>query len=232
MNLRRVQRRGGPVKLRLRQRCGGRQATLEKGRVHPGRKFLREARSSVDGRRSQVPRIGRDDPVRQSGEPGDIAQIDADTGDDESAEIEAADIPAFLTDDEPNALDRLFVTIAAADGTLPPVERINAIFRRYLADERFESPDGLTIMSFRDGTPYQGEDLIYDAEAPGFLVRCTRKAGSIPGTCLYEQWIETVKLVFRFPRDWLDDWLGVSNEPPTAGPMALIQTNIVAQRVN
>src|SRR5215470_18727244 len=46
--------------------------------------------------------------------------------------------------EEPNALDRLFVTIAAADGTLPPVERINAIFRRYLAEERFESPDGLT----------------------------------------------------------------------------------------
>src|SRR2546425_1079803 len=45
--------------------------------------------------------------------------------------------------EEPSALDRLFVTIAAADGTLPPVDRVNAIFRRYLSEEHFESPDGL-----------------------------------------------------------------------------------------
>jgi hypothetical protein len=59
-------------------------------------------------------------------------------------------------------------------------------------------------------TPYQGEDLIYDAQTPGFLVRCTRRAGRTPGTCLYERWIETVKLVIRFPRDWLMDWRAVA----------------------
>src|ERR1051326_8625354 len=68
--------------------------------------------------------------------------------------------------EEPKALDRLFVTVAPADATVPPAERVNTIFRRYLADERFESPDGLTIMSFRDGTPYHGEDLYLDAAAP------------------------------------------------------------------
>jgi len=89
--------------------------------------------------------------------------------------------------DEPNALDRLFVTIAPTDGTLPPVDRINAIFRRYLTDEHFESPDGLIIMSFRDGTPYQGEDLYLDAAAPErFMTRCTRPGpGGTPGMCLY-----------------------------------------------
>jgi hypothetical protein len=114
--------------------------------------------------------------------------------------------------DEPNALDRLFVTIAAADGTLPPVERINAIFRRYLADERFESPDGLTIMSFRDGTPYQGEDLYLDAAAPEkFLTRCTRPgAGGTPGMCLYEQRIGAASVTVRFPREWLADWRGLA----------------------
>ena len=114
--------------------------------------------------------------------------------------------------DEPNALDRMFVTIAAADGTLPPVERIDAIFRRYLADERFESPDGLTIMSFRDGTPYQGEDLYLDGAAPEkFLTRCTRPgAVGTPGMCLYEQRIGAASITVRFPREWLADWRGLA----------------------
>jgi hypothetical protein len=129
--------------------------------------------------------------------------------------------------EEPNALDRLFVTIAAADGTVPPVERISSIFRRYLTDERFESPDGLTIMSFRDGTPYQGEDLYLDAAAPGrFLTRCTRPGGGgTPGMCLYEQRIGAASVTVRFPREWLADWHGLAAaierliaglRPPTA----------------
>ncbi|HXW49325.1 MAG TPA: hypothetical protein VEK31_07785, partial [Xanthobacteraceae bacterium] len=84
--------------------------------------------------------------------------------------------------------------------------------RRYLSDERFESPDGLLIMSFRDGTPYQGEDLYLDSAAPErFLTRCTRPgAGGTPGTCLYEQRIGAASLTVRFPRDWLADWRGLA----------------------
>jgi hypothetical protein len=58
--------------------------------------------------------------------------------------------------------------------------------------------------------PYEGEDLIYDGESPGFLVRCTRTVGVTPGTCLYERWIEAARLVIRFPRDWLADWRAVA----------------------
>jgi hypothetical protein len=114
--------------------------------------------------------------------------------------------------EEPNALDRLFITVAPADATVPPAERINTIFRRYLADERFESPDGLTIMSFRDGTPYQGEDLYLDAAAPErFMTRCTRPgAGGTPGMCLYEQRIGSANVTVRFPREWLSDWRGLA----------------------
>ncbi len=114
--------------------------------------------------------------------------------------------------EEPSALDRLFVTIAAADGTLPPVDRVNAIFRRYLSEEHFESPDGLLIMSFREGTPYQGEDLYFDSAAPErFMTRCTRPgAGGTPGMCLFEQRIGAASVVVRFPRDWLSDWRAVS----------------------
>jgi hypothetical protein len=66
---------------------------------------------------------------------------------------------------------------------------------------------GLAVLAFRDGTPYQGEDLIYDAEGPSFLVRCTReRAGPTPGTCLYERRIGAADVVVRFPREWLSDW--------------------------
>jgi hypothetical protein len=106
--------------------------------------------------------------------------------------------------------ERVFVTIAAGGSSVPPAERVLTIYPRYTAAEASAGPGGLTVLAFRDGTPYQGEDLIYDAQAPGFLVRGTRRAGPTPGTCLYERWIETVKLVIRFPRDWLTDWRNVA----------------------
>jgi hypothetical protein len=57
-------------------------------------------------------------------------------------------------------------------------------------------------------TPYQGDDLVYDAVEPDrFLVRCSRNgAGPTPGICLYERRIEAADVVVRFPRDWLNDW--------------------------
>ena len=107
-------------------------------------------------------------------------------------------------------LERIFVTIAAGGSSVPPAERIYTIYPRYTGAEASPGPAGLTILAFRDGTPYQGEDLIYDGETPGFLVRCTRSVGVTPGTCLYDRWIEGAKLVVRFPRDWLGDWRSVA----------------------
>jgi hypothetical protein len=106
------------------------------------------------------------------------------------------------------AFERLFVTIAGAGETLSPPERVRTIYPRYVAAEAAAGPGGLAVLAFRDGTPYQGEDLIYDpAPEAGFLVRCTRNgAGPTPGICLYEQRIEKVDLTVRFPREWLSDW--------------------------
>jgi hypothetical protein len=105
-------------------------------------------------------------------------------------------------------LERLFVTIAAAGDTLPPAERVRTIYPRYATTDPQPGPDGLAVLAFQDGTPYQGEDLIYDAATPeNFLVRCSRNgAGPTPGTCLYSVRIDTADLVVRFPRDWLNDW--------------------------
>jgi hypothetical protein len=115
------------------------------------------------------------------------------------AQVAAADTaPAF---------ERLFVTIAGAGETLSPADRVRTIYPRYTAAEPAAGPAGLLLLAFRNGTPYQGEDLIYDNAPTGFLVRCTRGgAGPTPGTCLYERRIEKVDVVVRFPRDWLGDW--------------------------
>jgi hypothetical protein len=105
--------------------------------------------------------------------------------------------------------ERIFVTVAAAANSIAPAERAVTIYPRYAESEAIAGPAGLSILPFRDGTPYQGEDLMYDAQAPGFLVRCTRALGRIPGICLYERWIDGAKLIFRFPRHWLNDWRGM-----------------------
>jgi len=110
-------------------------------------------------------------------------------------------------------LERIFVTIANAGDTLEPAERVINIYPRYVAAEAVAGPDGLAVLPFKDGTPYQGEDLVYDPAAPGFIVRCTRNgAGPTPGTCLYERRIEAADVVVRFPRDWLGDWRNVAGK--------------------
>jgi hypothetical protein len=106
--------------------------------------------------------------------------------------------------------DRLFVTVRTGDGTLPPKERVQTIYPRYLADEPAAGPAGLTVRLFRDGTPYQREILVYEENASDhFLARCSRKGVGNSGTCLLERRIGGADLTFRFPRAWLSDWRGV-----------------------
>jgi hypothetical protein len=105
------------------------------------------------------------------------------------------------------AVARVFMTILSAGDTLAAGDRALTIYPRYTAAEPVLDASGLAVLAFRDGTPYQGEDLIYDAEGPSFLVRCTReRAGPTPGTCLYERRIGAADVVVRFPREWLSDW--------------------------
>jgi hypothetical protein len=106
---------------------------------------------------------------------------------------------------------RLFVTIAAGDTTLPIGARVREIYPRYLVKEPRPGPDGLTLRAFRDGTPYQGEDLVVEQQDPAhFLARCSRKGVGNSGTCLLERRIGDADITFRFPRDWLKDWKSVA----------------------
>jgi len=104
--------------------------------------------------------------------------------------------------------ERVFVTIAAAAGALTPLDRLKTIYPRYTASETATAPDGLAIFAFRDGTPYQGEDLALDADAPEqFLARCARNSSAlIPATCLAERRVGGADITVRFARDWLRNW--------------------------
>jgi hypothetical protein len=111
----------------------------------------------------------------------------------------------------PTPVERLFVTIQGADGTLPPMERVETIYPRYLVAEPVEGPAGLTIRAFRDDTPYKGEELVFDPNAPAhFLVRCTQHEPLGPGNCLLDRRIGEADITIRFPRDWLDQWQKVA----------------------
>ena len=110
-----------------------------------------------------------------------------------------------------DANDRLFVTIASGAATLPILDRAKSIYPRYLAPDAAAGPAGLTVRAFRDDTPYQGEDLVFDSKTPEqFFARCARQGVTNAGTCLMERRIGDADITFRFPRDWLANWHGVA----------------------
>jgi hypothetical protein len=131
-------------------------------------------------------------------------------------DAKAADQPAAENDGDAAAkpvdtTQRLFVTIAALGTLLPPAERLRTIYPRYIEAQAIAGPEGLAIVPFRTGTPYDGEDLIYVGTTPEqFFTRCTRQVGAVRGTCLYERQIDTAEVTLRFPRTWLEDWRGVA----------------------
>lgn len=102
---------------------------------------------------------------------------------------------------------RLFVTIAGLGSELPPLERLRTIYPRYAETKASAGPDGLAVLPFRPGTPYDGEDLVYFGTEPEqFFALCTRAGRIVPGTCIHERMLGNAEITFRFPRDWFGDW--------------------------
>jgi hypothetical protein len=110
-----------------------------------------------------------------------------------------------------NRNDRLFVTIAGLGSVLPPAERLRSVYPRYFESRATPASDGLAVLQFRPGTPYEGEDLIYPADEPErFFARCTRETvRPVPATCIHERLLDGAEMTLRFPRLWLQDWRGV-----------------------
>lgn len=110
------------------------------------------------------------------------------------------------------AMQRIFLTIADHHGAMSPEVRLQTIYPRYLETTTAPEHDGLVRQAFRDGSPYENEDLMMGGAAgqpPGFVARCTREAET-PGTCLSERRLGGVDLTFRYPRQWLGQWREVA----------------------
>jgi hypothetical protein len=111
----------------------------------------------------------------------------------------------------PSTSDRLFVTIGALGAVLPPLTRLRTIYARYIETQAAAGPDGLAIVPFRSGTPYEGEDLVYFAETPEiFFALCSRAVRGLPGTCTQDRALDGAVITLRFSREWLDDWRNTS----------------------
>jgi hypothetical protein len=118
-------------------------------------------------------------------------------------------VSADTVEEQPHAIDRIFVSIAAHRDSLAPDMRTRTIFPRYLEQASTAVDSGLTMRAFKDGSPYGGEDL-FTAGEPALTARCTRDAAT-PGMCLSERRIEGADLIFRFPRSWLSQWRDVAS---------------------
>lgn len=131
----------------------------------------------------------------------------ADSEDEKSA---ASDSKSKLETASPSG--RLFVTIAALESLLPPAERLRNVYSHYVDAQPKAGADGLAILPFRAGTPYEGEDLIYFSDdADRFYALCTRDSGVMPATCIHERALDAADVTLRFPRDWLEkDWRGIA----------------------
>ena len=139
------------------------------------------------------------------------AQGDADDPSVADAETDGATAPSPKTASA-DTTGRLFVTIAALGSLLPPLERLRSIYPHYVEAQARAGNNGLAILPFRSGTPYEAEDLIYIADQPDrFYARCSRPSDVMPGTCIHERLVGAADVTLRFPRDWAEkDWRNVA----------------------
>jgi hypothetical protein len=139
------------------------------------------------------------------------ADDNADAASLAAAETNGAAAPSARTAMADTA-GRLFVTIAELGSLLPPAERLRDIYPHYVEAQARAGRDGLAILPFRSGTPYEGEDLIYVADQPDkFYARCSPQSDVMPGTCIHERMVGAADVTLRFPRAWAEqDWRSVA----------------------
>lgn len=118
-------------------------------------------------------------------------------------------VSASSVEEAMQPIDRIFLSISAHHDSMAPDMRVRTIYPRYLEQASMPGEDGLTMRTFRDGSPYSNEDL-FSANMPDISARCTRDAAT-PGMCLSERRVEGADLTFRFPRSWLAQWRDVAD---------------------
>ena len=115
---------------------------------------------------------------------------------------------------KPSAADpmaqTLFLTLIPAAGNISPAERTTRLYTRFLQPDGWSHPGGLIMRRFKNGSPYQKEDL-YMAPPEGrrFAARCPQPRKTPDGLtdiCMAEFRLEGIDVRLRFAADLLSDW--------------------------
>jgi hypothetical protein len=139
--------------------------------------------------------------------------------------VEALELAAFYPDFDPagefgdvtagvDLAERfarvVFVALKPASGDLDPAARTAKLYQRFLDENSWTHPGGLTARAFVDGSPFAGDELYYVApDGREFAARCRRPdpARKTPNTCLYDFRLGDLDVEARFSAALLSEWV-------------------------
>jgi hypothetical protein len=103
------------------------------------------------------------------------------------------------------AEERLHVTATPAEPGQPA--GLGAHHARFLSAVARSYPGGLVQRRYRDGTPYEGEELyVTPPDGAVFAARCATAAAEGAAGCLAEVRLDGLDLRVRFPQARLEEW--------------------------
>lgn len=108
----------------------------------------------------------------------------------------------------------VFVTVQRRTGRLSPDEKLANIYPVYFDGEEDDGPDGLTRHAFRDGSVYEGQELLAtpDGDPAAYYLCFLEDASLAPALCRGERHVwGNFTVIYRFHRSYLDDWRRIEN---------------------
>jgi hypothetical protein len=116
---------------------------------------------------------------------------------------------AFADDGAAQPDEPVFLTARPADGSLAPAERPSVLYARFVAADARSAPGGLIRRRFREGTPFDGEDLVVAVpDGRAFWARCPTAAarGDAARGCVTEMRFGETDVQVRFSPALLPRW--------------------------
>ena len=103
----------------------------------------------------------------------------------------------------------LLAEIDKRSSFLSDAERLNKIFRLYIADPAIIHSSGLYRYRFKSGSPYDSIELfIDDLQTPKFIIRCEMQ-NALDGTRLCNRHLPVssrLTMLYKFPRSQINQW--------------------------
>ncbi len=132
-----------------------------------------------------------------------------------------ADALALRSDEEAHHL--VFLHLQARDASLDPEERAAKLYVRFLEQDQWSHPGGLSMRRFEKGSPYEREELYFaPPEGRLFTARCMRpppQPDGLPNTCVSELRLRGLDVQIRYSPDLLPEW-----EQLFAGARGLVES--------